>query len=167
MACLEVYQVTKADRIDTPRFTFLIDDDDLPKIEQYKWYVHYQKKPNNVVRVSCRGKIEGRFVYLHRFLMGVNDPTAHVDHIDNDVFNCRKHNLRVVTAHQNMQNRPKPVTNKTGVKGLSYNESTGIYTAQITAYGQSHRRKSRDRQELETWLRTTREALHGAYARHE
>jgi hypothetical protein len=35
MAYLEVYQVTKIERLDTPRFVFLIDDEDLPKIQQY------------------------------------------------------------------------------------------------------------------------------------
>lgn len=52
-------------------------------------------------------KISGRTVGLHRLVMGVDDPTVVVDHIDRDGLNCRRRNLRVATRSQNAANVAK------------------------------------------------------------
>ena len=45
-----------------------------------------------------------RDIYLHRFLLAVNDGMR-IDHIDGDGLNCTRENMREVTRSENARNR--------------------------------------------------------------
>lgn len=49
-------------------------------------------------------KVAGRTVGLHRLVLGVDDPTIIVDHVDRDGLNNRRRNLRAATKSQNAAN---------------------------------------------------------------
>ncbi len=55
-----------------------------------------------------------------------------VDHIDNDRQNNNLINLRFATSQENNQNRSISRKNKSGTKGVSWNENKKRWTAQIT-----------------------------------
>ena len=63
------------------------------------------------------GRVGGRQVYLHRFLM---QPAAGlvVDHIDGDGLNNRRANLRVCTHAENRQSSSVSGRSKTGFRGV-------------------------------------------------
>lgn len=46
-----------------------------------------------------------------------------VDHIDGNTLNCKKNNLRIVTRYENMMNRKKHKSNKSGYKGVYLDKS--------------------------------------------
>jgi hypothetical protein len=75
----------------------LLDPADYPLASQYRWWI----REGYVV-----GRIEGRDVRLHRFLL---EPPAQmvVDHIDGDPLNNRRSNLRVCRTEENLRNRRK------------------------------------------------------------
>lgn len=62
-------------------------------------------------------------ILLHRFLIGVTNPTIFVDHIDSDVLNNKKNNLRFSNKYKNPQSKSK-VKNSTS-------KYLGIYLCKI------------------------------------
>lgn len=76
-----------------------IDDSDLVLFSKHRWWV---VRSNHLRYVQ--GRVNGRKVYLHRFLLG--PPTGKVvDHKDGNGLNNRRSNLRVVTQQENTWNR--------------------------------------------------------------
>jgi hypothetical protein len=62
-------------------------------------------------------------------------PPQHVDHIDRNGFNNCFDNLRVATRSQNQGNRRISRNNTTGLKGVTYRASRGLWLAQISIDG--------------------------------
>jgi hypothetical protein len=84
----------------------LFDFDDLPVVSQLRWRIH--PASNSETLKYARGSLEaGRNVSLHRHLLGVTNPSLHVDHINGNGLDNRRANLRIVTRSQNMMNRKK------------------------------------------------------------
>lgn len=89
----------------------LVDDADYPLVSQYKWFA------NRTRRWYVSAVVDGRQVYLHRFLM--NPPVGMViDHIDGDGLNNTRANIRICTDTQNKQNRIKTAKGKSPYKGV-------------------------------------------------
>lgn len=65
------------------------------------------------------------------FLETGNFPQKQIDHIDGNKLNNNFLNLRQVTNKQNTENRGKQKNNKTGYKGVSFNNRLQKYVAQI------------------------------------
>jgi hypothetical protein len=74
--------------------------------------------------------IGGKNQRLHRFLMGDCGDRV-VDHINHDVRDNRKENLRLATPQQNCFNSKRNSNNSTGYKGVSINSAYNKYAAQI------------------------------------
>jgi hypothetical protein len=84
------------------------------------------------VRVIFRGQ-GGASEYLHRYIMGcVPGDNVIVDHINGDILDNRRSNLRAVTQRENMHNvSNKYASNTSGHRGVSFNKSKGKYQAYI------------------------------------
>lgn len=108
---------------------FYFDECDFEIVKQYKWHIRSD------------GYLESfdsdhRRVLMHRLVMGVLSRDQRlVDHIlgvetrnDN-----RKYNLRVVTKSQNNMNRDLGKNNKSGVLGVSWDNTRGKWRAYIDA----------------------------------
>ena len=94
----------------------LIDTADVEKVRQHKWYIKDRCKDNQHNYVA--GRINNRTVKLHRFLLDITDRKIIVDHIDRDVFNNTRKNLRGVTYVENNHNTIKRCTNTSGKTGV-------------------------------------------------
>ena len=112
--------------IKSPKYgdkTFIIDDEDLGRISQYKWCLK-KDKDNFYAHAVIDGR-RGVFKMgtLHRFVMDAK-PNEIIDHINRNTQDNRKSNLRVVTNQQNAYNSRLFKTNSTGIKGV-YKSNNG------------------------------------------
>lgn len=95
----------------------LIDADDLPKIQGYKWRL--AQSPNGGKYASAAKKKQGRITWfwMHRLIMEVEDG-GFVDHVNRDGLDNRRANLRHCTRSQNQANR-RLSRNTSGYRGVS------------------------------------------------
>lgn len=88
-----------------------VDEADLEFLSQWKW-TPIGRKDDRVIAVRRERQWDGSYaiIQMHRQIMGLTlgDPRQ-VDHRNGDSLDNRRSNLRVVSASQNAQNRPKEV----------------------------------------------------------
>lgn len=75
---------------------------------------------------------------LHRVILGIDDPNIRIDHKDHDGLNCNYPNLRIASAAQNVYNSRPNTRNKSGYKGVSWDERLGKWKAGIRCQGRYH-----------------------------
>jgi hypothetical protein len=98
----------------------VVDDEDFLFVIAHKWYAH---KSQN--RYYARAEINGKKVYLHRFIMCISDPKVKVDHEDGDSLNNMRVNLRVATNRQNTRNHVELFsTNTSGYRGIVFHKNS-------------------------------------------
>lgn len=100
----------------------IVDDEDFNRIKLYNWWIQ---------DTCIRASVNGTKITLGRFIMG-NPPNGYdqVDHIDRDIFNNQKSNLRFCTNSQNASNRIRR-TGKSGYKGVYWHVKTSKWQAVI------------------------------------
>ena len=106
--------------------SFIVDLDDFWKVKNICW--HTDKDG------YARGYLNGKSIFLHRYIMKCSDDMI-VDHINHDVADNRKCNLRIVTISQNCMNRRLATNNSSGVTGVYLNKSTKKWESYIKAKG--------------------------------
>lgn len=102
----------------------LVDSGDYDRMMKYKWHL---SSKGYAIR-SVPGKSSG--ITMHRMIM---DPPkgVMVDHINGQVLDNRRSNLRIVNALQNAQNRKKNVRSRSMYKGVSWKVANGKWQARI------------------------------------
>lgn len=110
---------------------FLIDKEDFEKISDRYW----SQNCNGYI-FSRKGNIR---VFLHRYIMNLTERDLVIDHINHDILDNRKSNLRIATFTQNNINKKEMV----GVHQLK----NGLYEARITINGQEKRKKNLQKEE--------------------
>lgn len=117
----------------------IIDKEDAPRVSQVRW--HLRKTPNGKPK-SIAGKTNtGDVVSLGRFIMDVpshSDNDVEVDHINHNIFDNRKSNLRICTHAENMYNRRRMSNNKSGFKGVYFCKYAKKYRASLRAQGKKY-----------------------------
>lgn len=102
-----------------------IDLDDVETVQNLKWtidgngYVSYNRKKEKTI-------------LMHRFIMNCSDDMV-VDHINHNILDNRKENLRIVTKSQNNMNRDLGINNKSGYKGINWNKDAQKWMVRIRA----------------------------------
>jgi AP2 domain-containing protein len=104
-----------------------VSDSQYERATQIHWWAHESYGG----KWYARGYVNGKKVYLHRYLAGVTNPKIQVDHIDGNSLNCQDYNLRVSTSSQNHCNKPMSKHNTTGYKGVGWDRFRGKYRAQL------------------------------------
>lgn len=91
------------DRRDRTRLETLISTEDLPKLRavNVKWVAAWRK---NTQSFYCLAVIDGKTVYLHRFIMNPKRRQL-VDHRNHDTLDNTRKNLRNTTPKVNRHNR--------------------------------------------------------------
>jgi hypothetical protein len=107
----------------------IISLSDLELVSSYEgtWCVHL--KDNGTMYAIARGGIK-----LHRFVTNAPEDKV-VDHRDGNGLNNTRNNLRVCTQAENLQNRNKYSTNKSGHKGVAWYKPYGKWRATIGIKG--------------------------------
>lgn len=103
---------------------FIFDLDDFDRVSKYHWY----EEGNGYIRSSSKKKEDK--VFLHRLIMGF--PTnIGIDHINHNILDNRKSNLRVATTSQNAMNRTKSSNNTSGVTGVVWVQNRNNWKSEI------------------------------------
>lgn len=105
-------------------FNVTIDEEDWPKVKEYKW--HIQKHGNlfyvqHSIADYSGSKVKKSVLILSRLVMGATSKREKVDHINHDTLNNSKSNLRIVTSQQNNFNRMKFKKAASSYKGVHKN----------------------------------------------
>ena len=109
---------------------------------------------------------EHRLVYLFHH-GSLPDLPITIDHIDNNRANNDIHNLREADPTQQALNTKTPITNTSGVKGVSKTKYN-TYRAYIRDNKKKlHLGTFKTLEEAEQVVRAKREELHGEFCRHE
>jgi hypothetical protein len=116
----------------------------------------------------CMVQINKKLDYAHRFifLMFYGYLPKYIDHIDGNPSNNRIENLREATQSQNLCNRSKQINNKSGFKGICWNEKRNQWTATCQFNGKTIRKYCKNIDEAIEIMRKLREELHGQFAHH-
>lgn len=104
--------------------TYLIDADDYPLVSKYKWHTNVQGYA-----------ISSNLQSLHRLITNAK-PGQQVDHINLDMTDNRKSNLRIANNSLNQTNR-KPY-NQLQIKGVQYHKFANKYSAYFRMYGKQY-----------------------------
>jgi hypothetical protein len=121
-----------------PQGWAVVDPDLIDELNEYRWVLMREYAARAVWNGKGRSKHN---VYLHRWVMGLEpgDPRV-VDHINRDVLDNRRANLRVITRGQNLQNL-NPLTGKSsayrGVKRMPTKKAPR-WSAQCKVAGKLH-----------------------------
>lgn len=116
---------------------------------EYLYYddgvLYWRKPPKGGKKIgSCAGyahpsgymqtMLKGVAYYNHRliFLLYNGWLPEEVDHIDNDPRNNAVSNLRACTKGQNQQNKRKQKNNTSGIKGVTWSASRGLWQVRIS-----------------------------------
>jgi hypothetical protein len=102
-----------------------IDVEDVDKCKPYHWYKCGEKG-------YPMASIGGIKTYIQNYILNTDFT---VDHINHDINDNRKSNLRIVNKSENMMNSLVSIRNTSGVKGVSYDKSRNKWIAYIQRDG--------------------------------
>jgi hypothetical protein len=107
------------------------------------------------------GRVSGRRTYLHKELVNYDL----VDHKNGNSLDNRKSNLRDADKSINGQNTLKRKDNTSGVKGVSYDKSRGMWAARLAVNGEVKLSKRFDAKDEAINARKEAEELYHPYRR--
>lgn len=115
----------------TQGYIALVDDEDYDRVNDFKWQIHKNKNNLYARRSIFKGLPKRKVIYLHRFILSVEDENIDVDHRDNYGLNCQKYNMRICTRSQNLMNRRKTKNCTSKYKGVYFNKQSNKFIAHI------------------------------------
>ena len=122
---------------------FIIDIEDVNKIKQYTWHRNFQR--GNYITANKRIHLDGTkgTLQLARYIMDCPCNMA-VDHINGDISDNRKSNLRICTNQENSSNMIINKNNTSGHSGIYWDSSrentkNERYQAYVEYKGQRYR----------------------------
>ena len=117
---------------------FLFDLEDYDKIKNHVWHIVGHGYVGCTINYHKNEKSKHKNLMLHRYIMGVDSVDWEiqvVDHINGDVLDNRKCNLRLGTQEQNSYNQKTPKNNNSGVKGVYYYKKNKKWGVKIRING--------------------------------
>lgn len=125
----------------TQGFVALVDDEDFDRVSESNWMLQRVHNTETIYAVRKMRNRDGvrRNELMHRFILGLSDPSVQIDHRDHDGLNNQRANLRITNAHGNAGNSRK---NKNGLtskfRGVSWAKHANKFVASLTKRGQRH-----------------------------
>lgn len=112
----------------------LVDDDDFERINQCKWFAWRGYGQSFYATRSIGKSPNQRRVWMHREILTLPHGVE-IDHRDRNGLNNQRSNLRAATRAQNAANLPIPVTNTSGLKGVSWHAQSKSWCSTIHVNG--------------------------------
>lgn len=110
-------------------YVAIIDDCDAIQ-STYKWHAAVRE-----TTVYAARHYAGKYLLLHRVLLGITDPKIQADHEDRNGLNCRRNNLRLANHQQNQCNKNKQANHTSKFVGVYWNKVNKKWIAQIQTKG--------------------------------
>ncbi len=110
----------------------LVDSEDYESLNTFVWHVRsdgYAVRNKTKAESSIRGLIR-----MHRQVLNV-DNTTHVDHVNGNILDNRRSNLREANDFQNSGNQKIRKNNTSGYKGVVWDKRDEKWLAQISISG--------------------------------
>jgi hypothetical protein len=110
-----------------------VDSQDFEYLNQYKWYVISCRSTKSFRAVRSSLVSEGKqktTISMSRQIMNCPKDKL-VDHINFDTLDNQRSNLRICTESQNQIHSRKPITNKSGYKGVFWYKRDKKWQVQI------------------------------------
>ena len=111
--------------IDNDKYYF--DKDDYNIVSKKWWY----KDSNGYATNAYVENNKTKYLRLHRFVLNVISPNLYVDHINKNIYDCRKCNLRICSHKENDRNSNLYCTNTSGIIGVSWDKHRNKWAAHI------------------------------------
>lgn len=112
----------------------IVDDEDYDFLMQWKWCATKMGKTFYAVRnIYPNGRQTS--LLMHRLILNLTDTKILCDHRDMNGLNNQKSNIRPCTKSENQRNVKKRTHNRSGYKGVTWNEATKKWRAQIGVNG--------------------------------
>ena len=152
----------------------MIDLEDLEKVINFP-YTWFALKYNSAVDDYYAGCSlyhpelqQSRPYYMHQLILGKQGEGKRIDHINCDIRDNRKSNLRVANVIQNATNRTKRNSNnKSGYRNVSWSKSYNKWVVQLQIDGRNTVLKSFPYEQLEEagqYAEEMRQKYYGEYA---
>ena len=116
---------------------FFVDTEDFKKIEKYCWH-----ETNNGYIATRK---DNKIIYLHKLI--TNSTYEIIDHINRNKKDCRKSNLRIVTAQQNSINKGMQSNNRSGVPGVYFDKARRKWVAKIEFNKKTYMKRFEDKKQ--------------------
>ncbi|MCI0422969.1 MAG: hypothetical protein L0312_27720, partial [Acidobacteria bacterium] len=81
----------------------IVDDGDFARVSRHRWFLEHRKNGN----YYAKARINGRWIRLHRFILGLKVGKGLVDHDDGDGLNDTRKNLIRSSPRRNRRNSKK------------------------------------------------------------
>lgn len=105
----------------------MIDTEDLYKVKDIRWRINSNGYPI--------GGLKDRKVFLHRMVIENVPEGMEVDHINHNLLDARKSNLRIVSRSQNNMNHGIKTNNTSGYTGVWFSNQKKKWVAEIKIEG--------------------------------
>src|ERR1043165_1625319 len=117
----------------------IVDDEDFPLLADFRWSYHAERNGGQGYAVR-NGKVDGkrRLIYMQRELM-IPQPGYEVIFLNFDRLDCRRANLKIVKKEETRRYHRARRDSKTGIKGITYNDEFGTWSATIYRNGRAYR----------------------------
>ena len=107
----------------------IVGDADFDYLNQFKWHNHIGYARRTLIKNNKKAGI-----LMHREILNPLKGKE-IDHINHNVLDNRKENLRICTRAENQWNRSINLNNKVNLKGVSLKKGSGKWLAQIQKLG--------------------------------
>ena len=97
----------------------LVDDADFEYLNQFKWYASKGRDGTFYARRSKKGQ---KKILMHREIMNASE-NMDVDHRNHKTLDNQKHNLRICTTAQNIQNMQQRIGYSSKYKGVYWQKA--------------------------------------------
>ena len=107
----------------------LVDDKDFLELSNYQWYLD----SNGYPRTPTRDNPDRKMIMkrIHRMIIKPKSKKEIIDHINGNLLDNRRANLRIVNDQQSSFNRGLEIRNKSGFKGVAWNNQRNKWQAKI------------------------------------
>lgn len=140
----------------------IIDASDAPLVQKFNWYALPNRR--SIYAATTIRNVDGgrRTLTMHALITGFRIS----DHIDGDGLNNKRSNLREVSAQENSQNSRMRIDNRSGVKGVSWYQSSRKWQARVALNGvDMHLGYFADIEDARVAVESARSKFHGDFAR--
>lgn len=117
----------------------LVDDEDYQYLSQFKWQALKGRHTYYAVRQEwISGKNRSKCIYMHREILGLNNPKDHCDHGDGDGLNNQRFNIRKCSNNQNRFNMRHRDVGTSKFRGVCFDKRVKKWRSRVNKDKKAH-----------------------------